>query len=77
MNTTVGDDVVISLEEFKKERDKGTKNQSAETKCFNRIYEVLKEEGFSLSIRSRLLQISPGLYRTVVNMEFVPVERKT
>ena len=77
MDTTVGSDIVISLDEFKKKRDKVAKNQSAETKCFNRIYEVLKEEGFSLSIRSRLFQISPGLYRTVVSMEFTPVERKT
>ena len=77
MDTTVGSDIVISLDEFKKKRTKVDEFKCKESECFNRIYEVLKEEGFSLSIRSRLLQISPGLYRTVVSMEFIPVERKT
>ena len=77
MDTTVGSDIVISLDEFKKRRAKADEFKCRESECFDKIYKVLKEEGFSLSIRSRLLQISPGLYRTVVSMEFIPVERKT
>ena len=77
METSVGDDIVISLEDFKKRRKTVSESRSKESKCFDRIYEVLKEEGFSLNVRSRLLQISPGLYRTIVSMEFIPVERKT
>ncbi|MBU0846763.1 hypothetical protein KKH23_06190 [Patescibacteria group bacterium] len=76
METSVGDDIVISLEDFKKRREIVNEFRSKESKCFDRIYEVLKEEGFSLNVRSRLLQISPGLYRTIVSMEFIPVERK-
>ena len=77
MVTKIGDNFVASLDDFRKKRATEKTGKDAEARCFDRIVEVLKEDGFSLNIRSTLFQISPGHYRTIITLEFIPVERKS
>lgn len=72
----IGESVVISLEEFKKIKEEKDKGKDKITQCFDRIMKVLQEEGYTLNIRSTLVQISPGTYRTIINLDFISREEK-
>lgn len=68
----IGEPVVVSLEDFRKAKFEEDKKEDKRGRCFDRILEVLQEEGFGLNIRSFMVQISPGSYRMIVKLDFIP-----
>jgi len=76
MEKPIGESVVISLEDFQKARLEKIKSKDKIEHCFDRILKVLQEEGFTLNIRSTLIQVAPATYRTIVNLDFIPREEK-